>query len=131
MGQLGHLFLELLGSGDEQLPERPGIHEAQLRRRHERQHHVGVLGERGPRVGAQQLAAHAEMSDEDVAAVEPQEQVLPSTAGADQLAALGPGDELVGGVVPANGSRVGDLDLPDPLVGELLFDITPDGLDLG
>ena len=47
----------------------------------------GVLGALGP----QQLAAHAQVDDEDVAAVEAEEQVLAPPVDAGDLAALEPG----------------------------------------
>ena len=46
VGQLGHLLLELVGRGDEQLAEGPGVDEAQLAALGEGDHHVGVLGHR-------------------------------------------------------------------------------------
>ena len=92
MGQLGHLRLEVVGRGDEQLAEGPGVDEAQLaapRRTTSTTWVCLATGSLG--VGPQQLAAHAQVDDQHVAAVELEQQVLAPPAGADQLAALEPG----------------------------------------
>src|SRR5579859_4861766 len=76
VGELGNDILERVGGGDEKLAERPRVHEAELTALGEGDHHVrvfvpGITGRR-----PQQLAAHAEMGDKDLAALELHQQVL-------------------------------------------------------
>ena len=55
--------------GEEELPEGPGVDEPELICPIERHHGVGVRDQRVIRVGGQQLAAHPEMDDQDLAVV--------------------------------------------------------------
>ncbi len=118
-------------SGDEQLAEGPGVDEAQLAAVVEGDDHVGVLLHRVADLGAQELAAHPQVGDQDVAVVEVHQQELALAPDPVDPPSLQAGDELLVAGVAAHRAQAGDDHLADPPAGELLLQVAADGLDLG
>ena len=131
MGELGHLVGQLVGGGDEQFAEGARVDVAQLPALREGDDDVSVLLRRlARRLGPQQLPAHAQVDNEQVAVVELQQQVLALALDGGDLAALELGDEVLLGLVPADRTDAGGLDGFDALADDLLVEISPDGFDL-
>src|SRR5215471_6016182 len=97
MAQLLILLGQLLGGGDEHLPERPRVDEAEHPTLGEVEDYVRVLRVRipGPSPASQELAAHPQVNDEHVAIVEPEQEVLAPALYAADLVALQLGDEML------------------------------------
>ena len=70
LGELGDVVGQLVGHGDEHLAEGTGVDEPELPALGEGDHHVGVLDHRVLGLGPQELAAHAQVDDEHLTAVE-------------------------------------------------------------
>ena len=133
MAELGHLAGQLFGRGDEQLAERARVDEAQASGLGEGDDHVGVLVRLllGRPFGAQKLTAHSEVDDEDVAALELDQQVLAPAVDPHDLAALELAGEVLLVGVPADRSHAADVDLLDALADDLLLEVAPQRLDFG
>ena len=93
--QLGRLLGQLVGCADEQLAEGAGVDEAQLAALRERDTTWVCFGAGSLRGSLQQLAAHAQVDDQQVAGVELEQQVLALAVDAGDLGALEPRDELL------------------------------------
>ena len=117
----GTCAVDLGGAGDEELAEGPGVDEAQLAALGEGDDHVGVLveGVLGP-LGPLELAAHAQMDDQHVVAVEAEEEVLAGPADRRDGAALEPGPELLAVLVATDRALALHLDRLDPPADDLL-----------
>src|SRR5207245_2598694 len=103
-----------------------------LTRAREREDDVTVLLHRLARaLAAQELAAHAEVDDEDVAAIELPEQVLALPLDAGDLVPLQPVDELLLRPVARDGAQPVDVDGLDALARDLLLEVAPDRLNFG
>src|SRR5205807_7187580 len=87
----------------------------------------GLLGALGP----QELAAHAQVNDQDAAAVQAQQQLLALAGDAPDLARLQLGDEVLLVLVPADGAHPRHVDGADLPARDLPVEVPPDGLDLG
>jgi hypothetical protein len=80
----------------------------------------------------QHLAAHAEVGEQGVAAVEGKPEVLPTTAGGDDAATSERGDETSRTArVTAYRTRMEHLDGGDGASDDMPFEAGPDHLDLG
>src|SRR5205814_554104 len=96
-------------------------------------HHVRVLVglQLGRALRSQELTAHAEMDDEDVAVVQLDQQVLAPAVDAGDLAALELGREVLLVRVTADRPHAADVHLLDALADHLLLQVAPERLDLG
>ena len=117
---------------DEHLPEGPRVDVAELAPLGEGDHHVGVLG-LGllDALDPQQLAAHAQVHDQGVAAVQADQQVLAEPADRLDGPPLEQGAELLGAGVPAHRAAVGHRDRLDLAPDDLLAQVLAERLDLG
>src|SRR5262249_11929998 len=129
--QLRHLLLHTVELRHEHLAERAWVDEAQLTALRERDHDVGVLRHGLARaLGPDELSGHAEMDHQDVAAIEPGEDVLatsfdPGDALADETVR-----ELLAVVVPTDRAHAVGVDCLDALADDLAFEGAPNHLDL-
>src|SRR5262249_57875530 len=79
----------------------------------------------------EELAAHAEVRDEQVAAVQLEEEVLPLPLDAGDLRAGDARRELLARAVTPDRAVVGDVYLLHPLPDDIPFQLPPDGLHFG
>jgi hypothetical protein len=132
--ELLHLA-DLVGRDDEHLAERPGVDEPQVAALLEREHDVGMRGQRDTPRSAVELPAHAEVHDEDLPRIERDGDVLAVALDLRDLLAGQPRGELLAGLVsPDRAHRVlrllhlGGLDL---LADDVALEIAAHHLHLG
>ena len=131
VGELRHLLLDAVELGDEHLAERARVDEAQLTALGERDHDMRVLGGRLARsLGPNELSGHPEVDHEDVAPVEPRQDVLAAPFDPGDLLADEAVRELLPVVVPADRAHAVGVHRLDALPYDLPFEVAANDLDL-
>ena len=131
VGELRHLLLDAVELGDEHLAERARVDEAQLTALGERDHDVRVLRRRLARpLGPDELSRHPEMDHEDVAPVEPRQDVLAAPFDPGDLLADEPVRELLPVVMPPDRAHAVGVHRLDALPYDLPFEVAANDLDL-
>jgi hypothetical protein len=131
VGELRHLLLHAVELRHEHLAERAGVDEPQLTALREGDDDVRVLRHRLARpLGPEELSGHPEVDHEDVAAVEPGEDVLAAPFDAGDSLPDEPVRELLAVVVPADRAHAVGFDRLDALAHDLAFEIAANHLDL-
>jgi hypothetical protein len=128
--ELRHLLLDAVELGDEHLAECARVDEAQLTALGERDDNVRVLGGRLARsLGPDELSGHPEVDHEDVAPVEPRQDVLAAPFDPGDLLADEPVRELLPIVVPANRTHAVGIDRLHALPHYFPFEVAANNLD--
>src|SRR5437764_5600468 len=131
VGELRHFLLDAVELGDEHLAERARVDEAQLTALGERDHDVRVLRCRLARsLGPNELSGHPEVDHEDVASVEPRQDVLAAPFDPRDLLADEPVRELLPVVMPADRAHAVGVHGLDALPYDLPFEVAANDLDL-
>src|SRR2546423_14283573 len=131
MGELRPLLLDAVELGDEHLAERARVDEAQLTALGERDHDMRVLGGRLARsLGPNELTRHPEVDHEDVAPVEPRQDVLTAPFDPGDLLAHEAVRELLPVVVPADRAHAVGVPRLDALPYDLPVEVAANDLDL-